>query len=49
MKYQEFKDELRKQIGLNAKFFKPKEYVILQDFLETIAETDFDQEIKEGK
>jgi len=47
MKFKEFKEEMRKQIGLNSKFFKPKEVLILYDFLETIQESDFKEELKQ--
>lgn len=42
MKYEEFKKELSKQIGLNAKYFKPKEIQTLEDFKETINKEDFE-------
>jgi len=45
MEFKEFKEELRKQISINAKYFEPKENLLLFDFLETINEKDF--EIKE--
>ena len=44
MKYEEFKIELKKQISLNSKYFKPKEVQILYDFAETIVKTDFEVE-----
>lgn len=43
MKYEEFKAEFRKQIGLNVKYFNPAEIKVLYDFLETIIESDFDK------
>ena len=46
MKYEEFKTELRRQIGLNGKFFDKKEILTLMDFLETINKEDFDFEVK---
>jgi hypothetical protein len=46
MNFEEFKKELSKQIGLNSKYFKPNENLILLDFLGTINEDDF-KEIKE--
>ena len=44
MKYEEFKKELRKQIYLNSKYFKPRENQVLQDFMETINKEDFKEE-----
>ena len=43
MKFEEFKEELRKQIGINSKYFNLKENLVLQDFLETINKDDFDK------
>lgn len=45
MRYKEFKEELRKQINLNAKYFKPKENLLFFDLLETINENDFEREV----
>jgi len=44
MKFEEFKKELDRQIGINAKYFKPKEIVVLGDFCQTINASDFDKE-----
>ena len=41
MDYKTFKEELLKQVGLNAEYFKPAEVLTLHDFAETIAEKDF--------
>lgn len=41
MKYEDFKKELHRQIGLNAKFFKPKEVQVLYDFMETMNQDNF--------
>ena len=41
MKFEEFKEELNKQINLNYKFFKPEEVLLLFDFKETIDKKDF--------
>ncbi len=35
MKFEDWKKETRRQIGLNAKYFKPKEVQTLYDLLET--------------
>lgn len=44
MTYKEFYEELRKQINLNAKYFKAGEVLVFFDLLETINEEDFDKE-----
>jgi len=41
MNYEEFEKELLKQITLNAKYFKPKEVLILHDFVRTLDKRDF--------
>ena len=45
MKYEEFKEELLKQININASYFKPKENQTLNDFVQTIKKEDFEGEI----
>lgn len=42
MKYEEFKKELHRQIGINAKYFEPAEVQTLYDLEETIAKEDFE-------
>ena len=44
MKFDEFKKELLKQIGLNSKFFKHGELQILHDFAQTISKEDFGED-----
>ena len=39
--FEEFKEELGKQININSKYFKPKELQILFDFRQTIVKEDF--------
>jgi len=45
MKYEDFVKELKTQIGLNAKYFKPKENLILLDFVNTINKSDFEKDV----
>lgn len=47
MKYEEFKEELYKQINVNSKYFNAKETQTLNDFAETINKDGFEnKEIK---
>ena len=43
MKYEEFKEELLKQIKNNTEHFKPREIQVLFDFAQTIVKEDFEK------